>query len=105
MNSIRKARQDARLLMEALAVLHQRGYGRLKLHCYIKEGLGVWRHCVFASDEFPDNIQAWPGPRCHGSIPGHAAFDGGTVEEVAESVLSRCGKWALRQDVDTMKAT
>jgi hypothetical protein len=84
-------KQEARLLMEALAVLHQRGYGRLKLYCYIKEGLGVWRNCVFASDEFPDSIQAWPGPKCHGSIPGHSKFEGGTVEEVAESVLARCG--------------
>lgn len=83
-------RQQARLLMEALAVLHQRGYGRLKLYCYVKEGLGAWRHWVFASDDFPDNIWAWPGPKCHGSLPGIAQVDGVTVEEVAESVLARC---------------
>lgn len=84
------AEQQARLLMEALAVLHQRGYGRLKLYCYVKEGLGAWRHWVFASDEFPDSIWAWPGPKCHGSLPGMAIFDGVSVEEVAESVLARC---------------
>ena len=82
--------QQARLLMEALAVLHQRGYGRLKLYCYVKEGLGAWRHWVFASDEFPDNIWAWAGQKCGGSLPGMALFHGFTVEEVAESVLSRC---------------
>ena len=76
--------------MEALAVLHQRGYGRLKLYCYVKEGLGAWRHWVFASDEFPDNIWAWAGPKCHGSLPGMSPFQGFTVEEVAESVLARC---------------
>jgi len=81
--------QQARLLMEALAVLHRRGYGRLKLYCYVKEGLGVWRHSVFASDEFPDSILAWRGRKFSGSLPGWASFDGETVEEVAESILAR----------------
>lgn len=75
--------------MEALAALHQRGYGRLKLYCYVKEGI-AWRYWVFASDDFPDDIGAWPGPKCHGSLPGIAQFGGVTVEEVAESVLKRC---------------
>jgi len=89
-NSEMDARQQARLLMEALAVLHRRGYGRLKLYCYVKEGLGAWRHWVFASDEFPDSIGAWRGPQRSGSYPGMTTFDGGTAEEVAESILARC---------------
>jgi len=89
-NSEMDARQQARLLMEALAVLHRRGYGRLKLYCYIKEGLGAWRYWVFASDEFPDSIGAWRGPKRSGSLPGMTTFDGGTAEEVAESILARC---------------
>jgi len=76
--------------MEAVAVLHRRGYGRLKLYCYVKEGLGAWRHWVIASDAFPDNIWAWDGPKCQGSLPGMSPFQGQSAEEVAESVLARC---------------
>lgn len=83
------SRQQARLLMEALAVLHQRGYGRLKLFCYIKGGLGAWRHWLFASDEFPNNVVAWQGPKHGGSLPGWAIFSGTTAQEVADDILSR----------------
>lgn len=83
------AKQQARLLMEAIAVLHQRGYGRLKLYSYVKNGLGAWRHWIFASDEFPDSIMAWSGPKSGGSLPGMAIFSGVTVDEVVESILSR----------------
>lgn len=83
------SRQQARLLMEALAVLHQRGYGRLKLFCYVKDGLGAWRHWIFASDEFPNNIVAWQGPKQGGSLPGWGIFSGATAEEVADDILSR----------------
>lgn len=76
--------------MEAVSLLHQRGYGLLKLYCYVKEGLGTWRHWVFASDEFPDNIWAWPGPKCRGSLSGMDRFEGSTVEDVADSVLAQC---------------
>jgi hypothetical protein len=83
-------KHQARLTMEAVALLHQRGCGRLKLYCYIKEGLGAWRHWVFASDEFPDDVVTWAGPKSHGSLPGQESFHGFTVEEVAESILAQC---------------
>jgi hypothetical protein len=82
--------QQARLVMEALAVLHKRGYGHLKLYCYVQDGLGAWPHWVFASDEFPDNIRAWPGPKCFRNFHGAVEFNGGTAEEVADSVLAQC---------------
>ena len=46
--------------MEAVAVLHARGYGLLKLYCYVKEGLGQWRHWLFASDAFPHGLDPEP---------------------------------------------
>ena len=63
------ARDDARLVMETVAELHRRGYGRVKLFCYIKEGLGAWRHWLFASDSFPSSASELPHPALHGSIP------------------------------------
>ena len=82
-------KHQARLIMEAVALLHQRGYGRLKLYCYFKEGLGAWRHWVFASDEFPDSVEAWVGPKSRGSLAVQESFQDFTVEEVAESILAR----------------
>ena len=60
---------DARLVMETVAELHKRGYGRLKLFCYIKEGIGAWRHWLFASDGFPGDVSDLPRTALHGSIP------------------------------------
>ncbi len=74
--------------MEAVAVLHARGYGLLKLCCYIKEGLGQWRHWVLASDAFPENMGLWEGVQVRGSIPGWPAFEGRTAQEVANSILA-----------------
>lgn len=82
--------EQARLLMDALEVLHGRGYGLLKLYSYVKQGIGAWRYWVFASSgEFPDAIQDWPGPKLHGSFPGTAELDGMTPDEVVESLLAR----------------
>ena len=83
------SQQLARLLMEALAVLHQQGYGLFKLSCYVKDGIGAWRHCIFASEEFPDNVGAWLGPKQGGSLPGWGIFSGSTPEEVADNILER----------------
>lgn len=83
------AERQARLVMEAVAVLHDRGYGLLKLYCYIKEGIGEWRHWVFASDAFPRGILFWPGTMVEGSIPSWRRFGGMTAEEVAVSMLER----------------
>lgn len=85
--STQTAEEQARLIMEAVAVLHARGYGLLKLYCYVKDGLGAWRHWIFASDAFPTDIWHWPGPSAHGSLPGFELFEGNTPEEVADSML------------------
>jgi len=63
------AEHDACLVMETVAELHGRGYGRLKLFSYIKEGLGAWRHWFFAGDTFPTQSSDIPEPFVHGSIP------------------------------------
>ena len=83
------AHRAARLLMEAVAVLHQRGAGQLKLCCYVKEGLGAWRHWVFASDMFPVNIRDWPGPSVHGSFPGLSSVQGSSAEEIADWLMAQ----------------
>jgi hypothetical protein len=60
---------DIRLVMETVAELHRRGYGRLKLFCYCKEGQGSWRHWLFASDDFPSSVDDLPTTALHGSVP------------------------------------
>jgi hypothetical protein len=55
--------------METIAELHRRGYGRLKLFSYTKEGIGAWRHWLFASDSFPDSVSDLPKSKVGGSIP------------------------------------
>lgn len=42
--------------MEMIGELHKMGYGKLKLYCYIKDGIGTWRSVVFSSDNWA------PGP-------------------------------------------
>lgn len=79
---------QARLLMEAIAILHTRDYGLLKLFSYVKNGVGAWRHWIFASAVFPYNIWDWPGATAHGSLPGLAFCEGSTAEDVAESIKS-----------------
>lgn len=76
----------ARLVMEAIAVLHAEGYGLLKLSCYVKEGLGAWRYFVFGSDSFPENVWVWPGAKVVGSIPNDPALVGDTAQEIAGSI-------------------
>jgi hypothetical protein len=82
-------KQHARLIMEAVALLHQRGFGRLKLFCYVKEGLGAWRHGLFASDTFPESIRDLPEPNATGSLPGMAVANGDSPEEVADDIVSK----------------
>ena len=47
-------REYQQLVLDMIVTLHKKGYGLLKLLCYTKEGLGAWRHMVFAADTFPD---------------------------------------------------
>ena len=52
MNPQRTNEQHARHIVEAISKLHLQGFGRLRLLCYVKEGLPAWRHLLFASERF-----------------------------------------------------
>jgi hypothetical protein len=80
---------QARLLMQAVALLHARGFGRLRLYGYVKEGLGVWRHVLFAADTLPASIGRLPLPCVHGSLPGEAVSPATTAEAVADDITAR----------------
>lgn len=77
----------ARAVMEAVAELHARGYGRLKLFSYVKEGLGAWRHNLFAASSFPDKLSELPSPVVSGSIPGQPIALGQSATELADDLL------------------
>jgi hypothetical protein len=72
--------------MEAVAILHSRGFGRLKLLSYFKEGIGAWRHCLFASDNFPSGLYETPEPKALGSLPNPPLAIGSTAEQVADNI-------------------
>jgi hypothetical protein len=78
----------ARLILEAVAVLHERSYGRLKVHCYVKDGLGAWRHTLFAASSYPiaRGFSDLPTPWAHGSLPGSPVAKGLTAVEVADAI-------------------
>ena len=78
--------------MEAVAVLHQRGSGRLKLFCYVKEGLGAWRHCLIASDTFPNRIHDLSESSGLCSLPGSPIAAGDTPQDIADHILLRYPK-------------
>lgn len=82
-------KNQARLIMEAVSVLHERGFGRLKLFCYFKEGLGAWRHMLFVSDTFPDHIRDLPELTVHCSLPGWPVSWGNTPEEIADGIIAK----------------
>lgn len=88
---------DARLVMDTIAELHKRGYGRLKLFCYIKEGLGVWRHWLFVSDSFPSSVSELPRPSLHGSIPWlwTPTIEGNSPEDAADRFIETRQEIAL----------
>lgn len=88
MNAPLRPRIQARLIMEAVAILHDRGFGRLKLICYVKEGVGAWRHFLFAADSFPNDLAEAPQPVVWGSLPGMGVAAGGTAEAMADEILA-----------------
>ena len=95
------SRQRARLLMEAVAALHASGYGRLKLFSYVKDGLGAWRHGLFAADHYPTAGEGPPRLWGSGSMPGWSVADGDSVAEVVNSLrrgLSKQLELALGAD-------
>ena len=74
---------QARHIMEAVRVLHKKGYGRLRLLCYVKEGLPAWRHKLFASDEFAFESGSVVS---EGSLPGWPVVRGETPEQIADRI-------------------
>jgi hypothetical protein len=85
------ARDDARLVMETIAELHRRGYGRLKLFSYTKEGISAWRHCLFASDQFPQSLSDLPKARVFSSIPWFSTptVQGRSAADAADKFIAK----------------
>jgi len=75
--------------MEAVAHLHENGFCRPKIFGYIKEGLGTWRHILFASGVICDSIRNTSPPSASGSLPGYPVAEGGSVAEVASDIVGR----------------
>lgn len=84
-----KHERYARHVLEAVRELHARGFGKLKIFCYVKEGIGAWRHSLFASESFPDRESHIPRPRADGSLPDWPVAEGETGEEIAAEILRR----------------
>lgn len=81
--------QRARIILDSIALLQIEGYGRLKIYCYIKEGLGAWRHNIFAGDKFPTHLPDLPKPVAHGSLPDWPVVGGNDAESVARNLLRK----------------
>lgn len=80
-----KARHHAFAILAAVSRLYHAGYGRLRIRCYVKEGLGAWRHCLFASDEFNT------ADRCATdlySLPGYPIADGRGSRAIAAELVT-----------------
>lgn len=78
--------QHARVILDAVSLLHQAGHGRLRVRCYVKEGLGAWRHQLFAADRF----ELEPGPSTGlASLPGWPVAEGDTPEAIADNLKLR----------------
>jgi hypothetical protein len=80
---------QARMILEAIAILHKQGFGRLKIFCYVKAGLGAWRHNLFAADYFPEKLENLPLPIAHGTLPGWPVSGEGSPEAIALQILNK----------------
>ena len=91
---LQSPRELARLILEAVAVLHERGYGRLRVHCYLKDGIGAWRHTLFAANTYP-STQGFvdiPKPWARGSLPGLSVAEGVSAVDVADVIEQKFPK-------------
>jgi len=77
-------KQHARKIVEAISLLQEAGYGNIRINCYIKEGLGAWRHQIFASEAFEKKKDKSTGLF---SIPGNPIATGETAEEIANEII------------------
>ncbi len=80
------ARQHAYAILAAASRLHDAGYSRLRIRCYVKEGLGAWRHCLFASDEFNESEGCATDLY---SLPGDPIADGRNSRAIAAELVAR----------------
>ena len=80
------AERQARRFIEAVSALHEAGYGRLRLLCYIKEGLGAWRHRLFAADEF-EIMGSTSTPLA--SLPGWPLVRGESIQEIMDNLQTQ----------------
>lgn len=78
------SKQHARKIVEAISLLQEAGYGNARINCYIKEGLGAWRHQIFASEAFEKTKDKSTGLF---SIPGNPIAAGDTAEEIANEII------------------
>lgn len=76
--------KHAYAIVTAVSRLHQAGYGRLRILCYVKEGLGVWRHRLFASDGFDRESESMT--RLY-SLPGRPIADGRDSRAIAAELV------------------
>lgn len=81
--TLRPAERQARRLLEAVSALHDAGFGRLRLLCYVKEGLGAWRHRLFVADKF-EIMSSTATPLA--SLPGWPLVRGDTVAEIVDNL-------------------
>jgi hypothetical protein len=81
-----QSEQLAHAILQAVAHLHQCGYGRLRIKCYVKEGICAWRHQLFVSDRF--DTKEGPSTAMY-SIPGRPIEVGGNFQEIAEKIVTR----------------
>ena len=72
--------------MESIAILHQQGYGLLKFGAYVKEGIGGWRHYIFAADLYPNSMNQVVHRSHLRSLPGNPIATGNTPTEIAEDI-------------------
>ena len=79
--------QEMTLVLETIGELHRRGFGRLKLYCYVKEGLCAWRHNLFAADTFPSELPAQPC--AWGSCPERPVVSGDSPQRAADELIAR----------------
>jgi len=78
------AKRHAFTIVAAVSRLHGAGYGRLRILCYVKDGISAWRHRLFASDGFnPDDA---PGTFLY-SLPGRGIATGKNSRAIAAKLL------------------
>jgi hypothetical protein len=81
-----KSEPLAYAILQAVAHLHQCGHGRLRIRCYIKDGLCAWRHQLFVSDRF--EIGNGSSTALY-SIPGRPIAVGSDFLEIANKIAAR----------------